>query len=143
MIDKIDNFHGEYRFLSNFFPVWVKLGRQMFPTTEHAYQAAKTKDENERMKIAQAKTPGEAKRLGRKLDIRENWEEIKYNVMYELVKQKFSKDNNLKQKLLDTDEAELIEGNTWGDQEWGVYKGKGKNLLGLILMEVREKLRKE
>lgn len=110
-----------------------------YPTTEHAFQAAKTLDEKEREKIRVAKTPGQAKRLGQKVTLRKDWESIKIKIMLNLNRQKFDR-ADLGDRLVDTGQAELIEGNTWGDTFWGVCKGVGKNHLGKILMEVREEL---
>lgn len=136
----ISEFKGEYRFLSNFWPAVVELDGVEYPTVEHAYQAAKCKHRSDRDWINRAPTPGEAKRRARQVDIRRDWDEIKLRVMESLVRQKFAKDP-LKQRLLDTGEQELVEGNTWGDTFWGVsYGGKGSNWLGRILMDVRAEL---
>ena len=83
----------------------------------------------------------EAKRLGRRVKLRPDWEDIKDEVMYEVVLDKFKRNDNLKEKLLDTANAELIEENWWNDTYWGVCKGKGKNKLGKILMKVRDELK--
>ncbi len=138
----INSFRGEYRFLSNFYPAEVGLGGRTWPTVEHAYQASKTNLEQQREMISLAKTPGEAKRLGRHVCLRYGWEETKLNVMLHLLRGKF--DNpEMKKKLLSTGDAELIEGNTWGDRFWGVCNGEGENNLGKLLMRVRDELRIE
>lgn len=137
----IDKFDDEYRFLSNFYFCPLKLGGIIYPTVEHAFQAMKTKDKNERMKISLLNTPGEAKRAGRKVKLREDWEDIKLKVMEYLVGLKFNNYIDLKEKLLATGDIELIEGNWWNDRYWGICKGKGENNLGKILMKVREELR--
>ena len=90
-------------------------------------------------------SPGEAKSAGRRLKLRTDWEKVKDQVMEDLVRKKFS-DRGLARGLLETEDAELIEGNTWNDQTWGMVKdsdGKwhGQNRLGKILMKVREELR--
>ena len=136
----IDKFDGEYRFLSNFYPSEIKIIEITHPTLEHAYQAYKTKDINERVRISKLKTPGQAKRAGQKLIIREDWDNIKIKVMKCLLYIKFC-DKVLNKKLLDTGDAFLIEGNTWGDIYWGMCKGKGENMLGKLLMSVREEFR--
>lgn len=136
----INSFSGGYRFLSNFFFSPVVLDDIEYRTVEHAYQAAKTHDLAMRTRIRLADTPGEAKRLGRKVVLRPEWETVKLDVMYWLVQQKFS-NPALKRLLLATGEAELIEGNSWGDTFWGVSKGVGENHLGRILMRVRDALR--
>ena len=139
----IDRFFGEYRFLSNFWPVVVMFEGTAYPSTEHAYQAAKTLDLDERERIRNATTPGIAKKLGKKVTIRADWEAVKVAVMRQLIQAKFNPmfHSDLCQQLLATGDAELIEGNTWGDKIWGVCKGEGQNLLGVLLMQQREMLR--
>lgn len=137
----IDSFIGEYRFLSNFFPVEITLDVEVYPTLEHAFQAAKTLSSAERAKVRNAKTPGMAKRLGRQVTLRPDWETSKLSVMYDLVHQKFSKNPVLRADLLETGDRPLIEGNYWKDFFWGVCNGKGENHLGKILMRVRKELR--
>jgi ribA/ribD-fused uncharacterized protein len=132
----IDEFIGPYRFLSNFYPAVVKYKSNNYPTVEHAYQAAKTVDDCTRMLICAAKSPGIAKRMGRRVNLRSDWEEVKLDVMLGLLRQKFSTDP-LKTKLLDTYPAELIEGNDWGDTFYGICHGVGQNHLGKLLMRVR------
>jgi len=138
----IDAFEGKFRFLSNFSPSIVCFEDMEFPSVEHAYQAAKTLDMELRKKIRDAKTPNEAKKLGRRVKLRPDWENIKLGIMRELVHQKFSIPE-LRQLLLDTGDAELIEGNWWGDIFYGVCRGNGLNHLGRILMEIRENHRKK
>jgi ribA/ribD-fused uncharacterized protein len=135
----IDRFFGKYRFLSNFFPAKVFLDGIEFPSVEHAYQAAKNFDTNRRLMFVNL-TSAEAKREGQKTVKRPDWEEVKYGIMLNLVREKFTRNSDLKDKLLGTGSAELIEGNTFGDRVWGICKGVGKNLLGKILMQVREEL---
>lgn len=131
----IDSFSGPYRFLSNF---WVEEDGL---TVEHCFQAMKTLDSEEQHWILEADTPGKAKRLGRKCTLRLDWEEAKDEAMYFLVKDKFFPGSDLASLLLGTGDAELIEGNTWGDTYWGVCNGEGQNKLGKILMQIREELR--
>ena len=138
---KIAQFKGEYRFLSNFYPVAVEFEGIMYPTVEHAYQSAKTLDMNERKRIAALPTPSDAKREGRKLKLREDWETVKSDVMERCVRYKFTHDAELRERLLATGDAILEEGNDWGDRVWGVVNGVGENRLGKILMKVREELR--
>jgi ribA/ribD-fused uncharacterized protein len=137
---KIAEFQGEYRFLSNFWPATVEFEGIMYPTAEHAYQSAKTLDMNERKRIAELPTPGEAKRAGRALALRPDWEQVKLGVMEECVRYKFTHHAELSQKLLATADAHLEEGNTWGDTFWGTVHGAGQNHLGRILMRVRGEL---
>lgn len=136
----IASFSGEYRFLSNFYPAEVWEFGMKFPTAEHAFQAAKTLDESERRKIQKAETPGQAKRLGRTVELRPDWEQIKLDVMRAILLDKFTRNPELADWLMATDPAKLVEGNTWGDTYWGVCEGKGHNMLGELLMAVRSEL---
>ncbi len=133
----IDNFSGEFEFLSNFYGEGI--------TVEHKYQASKTFDTEWQVMIMRAETPGRAKRLGRKAPIRSDWEESKVQIMFDLVREKF-KDPILKTKLIDTFPTELIEGNKWHDNFWGkcsCMKCRGTkqlNMLGFVLMTIRGEL---
>lgn len=129
-------FTGKYRFLSNFWPIKIQFEGVEFPSVEHAYVAAKTLDIEERKRIASVGKPGDAKRYGRKLKLRQDWGSVRIEVMERLIEQKFA-DPELKEWLLATGEQQLIEGNTWGDHFWGVCGGVGENHLGKILMRVR------
>lgn len=134
-------FEGPFYFLSNFYdPALVDYLGAIYPTTEHAYQAAKSLDPMVRKRIREAKRPHDAKKKGRAIELRPDWEEVKDDVMLELLRQKF-KTPELRQKLVETGDAYLEEGNWWGDVYWGVCKGKGLNKLGLLLMQVRREVR--
>jgi len=135
----INRFTGQYRFLSNFYPIEIEQEGMKYPTVEHAYQAAKTVFSLDKLAIQLCKTPGEAKCYGRKVRLRTDWEDIKLRVMRNLISQKF-RDVHLNLKLLATKNEELIEGNNWGDTFWGVCNGVGENHLGKILMDVRSRL---
>jgi len=137
MCDIISEFRGQWRWLSNFWPAPVKLDREVYPTVEHAYQAAKTLDLEARKIIREASTPGIAKKLGRHLDIRADWDEVRDGVMRDLLKQKFAPGTALAEQLLATGRWILVEGNNWGDTYWGISNGTGLNRLGSLLMEVR------
>lgn len=139
VIDKFDD--TEFRFLSNFYPAAVNYEDIVYATSEHAYQAAKTLDINQRHNIAMLETPGKAKKYGKTVRLRPAWDDIKISIMKEIVESKFQQNPKLIEKLLATDDAILIEGNTWGDKFWGVCDGEGENNLGKILMYVRECLR--
>ena len=136
----INEFRGKYYFLSNFSSAKVQYEGFMFENNEAAFQAQK--DLSQRSKFCNL-PPNEAKRLGRRVNLRKDWEDVKDKIMYEIVFNKFSQNPELKKKLLATNGEELVEGNTWNDQYWGVCNGKGKNMLGKILMRVRAELRKE
>lgn len=139
---RIDSFTGDYRFLSNFYPSEIVLDSEKYPTVEHAFQAAKTIRLDERAYVRAAKTPGEAKRLGRKVTLTPGWDELRVGVMHQLLRIKFG-NRVLRAMLLDTGDAELVEGNYWNDRFWGVYKGRGENHLGKLLMAVRNELNAE
>jgi ribA/ribD-fused uncharacterized protein len=132
-------FRDATEFLSNFYSSPIEYDGTEYPTVEHAFQAAKTLDLNQRAAIQAAPGPSEAKRLGRSADLRPDWEEVKVDIMRELLRVKFS-DTTLQEKLLKTGDRVLVEGNTWGDTFWGVCRGKGENHLGLLLMEIRSEL---
>ena len=85
--------------------------------------------------------PDQAKRLGRTVQLRGDWESVKEQIMYEICLAKFTQNKDLGRMLVDTGDAELIEGNTWNDKCWGVCDGEGENKLGKILMRVREEVR--
>lgn len=154
MTARIARFQGAHAFLSNFFPCQVSLPDDpstLFPSTEHAYQAAKTLDIFIRRDFLTG-TAGQAKRLGRVIAMRSDWEEVKLSVMESLLHQKFRKGSDLAIYLERTGDAELIEGNTWGDRYWGMTIAPrngddktfipatlvGQNQLGKLLMKVRE-----
>jgi len=140
----VKEFQKEFRFLSNFYPSLVSYDEVVYKTLEHAYQAAKSLDKNYRQQILVCETPGDTKRLGKKVKLRNGWNEIKYGIMYELVRKKFMNNLVLKQMLLNTGDSILQEGNYWNDTYWGIdlRTGKGENNLGKILMKVREELRR-
>ena len=137
---KIDSFTGDYRFLSNFYPAKVTYEGNSYPSTEHAYQAAKTTNASDRAKFREGIRAGEAKRLGKHIKLREGWEGMKLSVMEELLRQKFTKHDDLKQRLIETGDAELVESNNWGDVWWGQVDGVGHNWLGKLLMKIRSEV---
>lgn len=142
----IDLFLGKYEFLSNFFPSRIEFEGMVYPTNEHFFQAMKSLDPLERKTIMEAATPGRAKRLGRKITMRSDWETIKSDIMLQGLRLKFS-DPKLAALLLATGDEILIEGTTWHDNEWGNCTCEacklipGQNKLGKLLMQVREELR--
>ena len=108
-----------------------------FPSVEHAYQAFKSLDPIDWDMFSRMKTPGMAKRQGRCIIMREDWDDVKVSFMSGFLQQKFL-DPELKQMLLDTGTQTLIEGNTWNDTFWGECPiGNGKNTLGKLLMDIR------
>ncbi|MCO7224104.1 NADAR family protein [Pleionea sp. CnH1-48] len=133
----------EYGEFSNFAPYPIKIKSKVWPSSEHYFQAMKFDNAADQNEIRKAKTPMEAARKGRdrKRKLKRSWESIKDNVMREAVLQKFMQHDYLKALLLGTGSAKLIE-STENDSYWGDGgDGSGKNKLGLILMEVREKLK--
>jgi len=141
----INDFSGRYSFLSNFYPSPVVYDGMEYPTVEHAYQAAKTLNPAEREQIRNLKKkdgfpwPGEAKRVGRRVTLRKDWELVKLDIMRLLLVQKFSR-SDLKRALVETGTRHLVEGNWWGDTYWGVCKGEGNNYLGRLLMTIRSEI---
>lgn len=144
----ITSFEGKYSFLSNFYACQTEYHNVKYPTSEHAYQAAKTNNPIQREAIKNADTPDDAKRLGRRVEIKSNWDEIKDEVMYEIVLNKF-KNKRMQAKLLATENEQLVEGNYWHDNHFGSCYCKKclqlpkENVLGKILMRVRDELRAE
>jgi len=142
----ITSFREGYFFLSNFYPAAVKLDGIEYPTVEHAFQAAKTCERavREAFLLPQYAKPGAAKRLGRSITLRKDWEEVKDFIMKRLLWDKFviTSKNKLAHKLIETYPRQLIEGNTWGDRYWGAEEVRGQwigqNKLGLMLMGVRD-----
>ena len=135
----IDNFSGKYRFLSNFYPHAITWEEIRYPSTEHAYQAAKTTNIFIRQIMAKERSPRAVKKLGRTLILRSDWESIKLDIMLEICRIKFT-DPALRQKLIETYPCILVEGNWWGDTFWGVCNGHGTNHLGKTLMRIRKEI---
>lgn len=148
MADIIRHFRGEYSFLSNFYKCKVSYGAYQYDNSEAAYQASKTKDLTEKEKFM-CMSPKDAKRYGRRVTMYEGFEENKVKIMQEIVFCKFMENKDLMKKLQDTGDAKLIEGNKWHDNFWGVCDcprqtcNGGKNILGKILMQVRDLYRKD
>lgn len=138
-LETVRGFEGEHRFLSNFYPSVIYYSLVRYPTVEHAYQAAKTLDLQTRQMISLAPSPGQAKRMGRKVALRADWEERKIGIMRTLLRKKFAT-KVMRDKLLATGSMLLVEYNTWGDRFWGVCDGRGQNHLGKLLMEIRKEL---
>jgi ribA/ribD-fused uncharacterized protein len=139
----IDQFVGPNRFLSNFTAAQVQINDWVFSTVEHAYQAAKSNNPFDWKRIQDCSTPGSAKRMGQKLRIRKDWDEVKVQCMYGLLQLKFQIPH-LREQLVATGDYLLIEGNSWNDTFWGVSldTGKGQNNLGILLMKVRSEINK-
>lgn len=141
----IDTFRLGYNWLSNFYKAPIIVDGITYPTIEHAFQGAKTDDIEDKTRIAANANPVIAKRLGKRVQLRENWNEMRLGIMRELIDLKFQ-DRMLADKLIATGDAILIEGNRWHDNYWGACSCAGcstkthQNQLGLLLMEKREQL---
>lgn len=134
----IDKFECENFFLSNFYPRAIVYKGHTFPSSENAYQAEKVPcdDWDQFLTI----TASQSKKLGRKVKIRSDWEQVKLSIMNDVLNVKFAIPD-LRAMLLATGDQELIEGNTWGDTIWGTVNGVGQNNLGKLLMKIRAEIR--
>jgi len=134
----VQEFKGEFRWLSNFWPCDISYGGLIFPSVENAYQASKFSTDEERLKFIQISS-GHAKRLGKSAILRNSWDREKVGIMRSLLIEKF-RNETLKCRLLDTNGMLLEEGNNWKDTFWGVdlNTGKGSNILGKLIMEIRD-----
>jgi len=132
----ISNFRFQYYFLSNFYEHPLVYKGRLYQSSEAAYQAAKSPGNEHLFTSLNA---GKSKRLGQKIVCRDDWNDVKIDIMRDILLVKF-RDSTLQDMLLSTGDAELIEGNTWNDTFWGQCPvGTGENMLGKLLMEVREK----
>lgn len=138
----IYGFSNQNCWLSNFVNGSFKIEFEgiKYPTVEHAYQAAKTLNVSDRVRISRCQTASDAKRMGQTLTIRKDWEEIKLSVMEHCLRQKFQ-DEELKQALISTNDLYLEETNWRSDRFWGVFNGEGENHLGKLLMKLREEIK--
>jgi ribA/ribD-fused uncharacterized protein len=137
----ITRFDGEFSFLSNFYPSPIFLTKEIVvPTVEHAFQGLKTQDAEAQARIFQAPSPRDAKRQGRQVQLRPDWEQMKLPIMRSLLGIKFAPGAELSTKLLATHPQILVEGNNWGDMFWGMSNGQGDNWLGHLLMARRAEL---
>lgn len=141
----IRSFRGDFSWLSNFSNHSFRdQWRAKWRSVEHYYQAQKTKDPVWRGRIWSAPTPGDAKRLGHEAPLRKDWEAVKISVMKDALFMKFEQNPHLKERLKNTGDIFLIEGNWWHDNIWGDCECQkcrgtmGQNLLGICLMELRE-----
>jgi ribA/ribD-fused uncharacterized protein len=142
----IDRFKGEYRWLSNFWSVAVIVDGERYESVEAGYQAAKTLDEKVRERIRRLPTAADAKRFGRRIGksipFRPAWNDnFKVRLMRDLLHQKFT-DRDLRQRLITTGDQMLTESGNWHDLFWGrcgcpKCGGCGRNMLGVLLMEIR------
>lgn len=138
----ISRFEVNYRFLSNFSSYSVIAEGYTHRTLEHAYQSAKTDDLDEKAMVRGTATARLAKKAGQVVTLRTDWEFVRVSIMLDLVRRKFDVHSAIREQLLATGDARLIEGNTWGDVFWGMCNSKGENWLGRILMHVRGEYQK-
>jgi ribA/ribD-fused uncharacterized protein len=146
MHSPIPSFSGIFRWLSNLYICEVNLDNTIYRSVEHAFQAAKSVNHMERMRMATIEHPVEAKRMGGPkgfITLRPDWSDKRYSIMEDLVYDKFTRNAQLGAMLVATGHRELIEGNYWNDTFWGVCRNRGENNLGYILMSTRAKLRGE
>lgn len=139
----ISTFRGENYFLSNFYEAGINYKGIHYANNEAAFQAQKCMTEKEKKEFSDLSAV-DSKRKGRRVKLRPDWEQVKVGIMEEIVRAKFNQNTELAKRLVETGNCKLIEGNTWHDTYWGVdiRTGRGKNKLGLILMKVREELKK-
>lgn len=143
----ITEFKGDYRWLSNFQVLQTAMLVEgiVYPTVEHYYVAMKTLDLNARETVSLLPSAGQAKRYGKTLQMRDDWESVRLEIMLGALRFKFSDHNSiLRDLLIQTGDLEIQEGNWWGDKFWGVClkTGKGENHLGRLIMQVRTEIRK-
>ena len=140
----IERFNGENKFLSNFQTSTFFHEGMKYPSVEHAYQAAKCANADEHEKVRNAISASQAKKFGKEAMLRDDWENVKVPLMKTFLDLKFQ-NPFLRHKLIATGNAILIEGNTWHDTFWGVcncpkHNGEGQNMLGKLLMTVRDEV---
>jgi ribA/ribD-fused uncharacterized protein len=143
-LEIIDRFTKEsgYDFLSNFYRSTVRYEGRLYPTVEHAYQAAKSLDDGVREMIRRQPDPMQAKKMGQGIQRRTDWDDVRVDIMRSLVHEKFE-NPFLRPRLKETGTAMLVMGNRWNDTFWGVCRGTGENWLGRILMEERSRIEQE
>ena len=136
-------FKEQYRFLSNFYLASFAYDYRKWPSSEHAFQAMKTTDPHIQETIRQLPNAAATKKMGRKIKVREDWDEVKNHFMYMILCCKFVQNLDLNEKLLATYPANLVEGNWWHDNYWGncfcekCKNTPGRNILGQTLMTIR------
>lgn len=135
----ISCFRGENEFLSNMYPCPITYNGLIYQSSESAFQAQKDLSRSVEFTTITGRS---AKSLGKRVTLRRDWEAVKVGIMTEIVRAKFTQNEDLKEKLLATGNKTLIEGNAWNDRFWGVCMGKGLNTLGRILMDIRKELKK-
>lgn len=144
----IGKFSGEYAFLSNMFPAEFVFNNVKWHCSEHMYQAAKACTKEDILAIIAAKDGYEAKKIAKAINPRHDWEATKVAIMRIAVREKFRQNQDLFDKLAHTAGIDLVEGNNWHDNFWGdctcvSCRVTGENMLGIILMELRDQIVEE
>ena len=129
-------FRNQFWFLSNMYPHTIHVNGIEYTCIEAAFQSFKLEDREARRQFSGI-NGFEAKKLGRHVQLRPDWNEIKVEVMYRLLKIKFKGELGAKLKSVD---GHTVEENTWGDTFWGICRGHGQNQLGILLERVRSEL---
>ena len=137
---RIDQFLGRYFFLSTSALSSAKFDGDLYPSVAQAFAAAKTLDLDVRAKLRGVCDRDKPNKLDRQGVVRPDWDAVKIDIMRQLLREKFS-EPKLAEALLDTGDAELVEGNVWGNSFWGLSEGRGENMLGRLLMQVRGEIR--
>jgi ribA/ribD-fused uncharacterized protein len=144
MQDAIREFKGEFDFLRNFYFIPQCMNGIMYKTNEHFYQSMKSTKSEIQEHIRNMHHPGDAKKAGRQVALRKNWNQLKTVIMLDGLRSKFYGNSGLLNKLLATGNRELIEGNNWHDNFWGdcsctkCITIPGRNVLGKLLMLIRQ-----
>ena len=142
----ITSFNKNYSFLNNFYTSYIKINNRSYRSVEHAFQAHKATNKKDHEWIRLAPSASTAKKRGNQIELRKDWKRIKVNLMLILVTIKF-RNPALSARLVKTFPQDLIEGNVWHDNYWGMcqcpkHRGTGQNKLGNLLMTVRTNIMK-
>ena len=141
IVNSITEFENEYYFLSNFYEVSIEYDGLTYGSSEAAFQAQKCMTKEEKLAFTEY-DPDKSKRAGKRVKLRSDWEDVKIRIMEDILRAKFTQHEDIAQRLIDTGEKVLVEGNDWGDVFWGVdaATGEGENHLGKALMKIRGEL---
>lgn len=139
MAIEFNSHETEYGFLSNFYPCPVEYNGMRFKSAEAAFQSQKDPSKQEEFEQYSA---SESKYYGRKGELRPDWEQVKDQIMADVLMAKFSQNPALVEKLVETGNEKLVEKTWWHDTYWGICdcercRCRGQNKLGELLMELR------
>jgi len=136
-------FNGETHPLSNFYPAKINVDGKIYKTAEHYYQSEKATNTMDKSRVMQAESPSNARRIGKQIKKRADFDEIKDIIMYKGVKAKFTQNVEVKAYLLATGDRYLIEDASFSPY-WGTgYNDMGENKMGKMLMQIRDELKQE